>query len=73
MKSIRNKTNGPVRVPLPKGKTLFLSFNEVAHISIHDADHPPLKKLIEEGKVQLMEESGNEAIPDAGRKLPFGG
>ncbi len=67
MKTIINKTHGALRVPLPLGKVLHLGLNQTAHVSVHDADHPPLKKLVEEGKVQLLDEAGNEAIPEPGR------
>jgi hypothetical protein len=67
MKSIVNKSHGALRVPLPHGKVLHLGLNQTAHVSVHDADHPPLKKLVEEGKVQLLDEEGNEAIPEPGR------
>ncbi len=67
MKSIVNKTRGALRVPLPHGKVLHLGLNQTAHVSFHDADHPPLKKLVEEGKVEMLDEAGNEAIPEPGR------
>ena len=72
MKSIVNKTHGALRVPLPHGKVLHLGLNQTAHVSVHDADHPPLKKLVEEGKVELFDETGNEAIPEPGQSdRPF--
>ena len=72
MKTIVNKTHGALRVPLPHGKTLHLVLNETAHVSVHDVDHPPLQKLVAEGKVELIDEAGNEAIPEYGRgKRPF--
>ncbi len=72
MKTIVNKTHGALRVPLPHGKVLHLGLNQTAHVSVHDADHPPLQKLVEEGKVELLDEAGNESIPEPGRgKRPF--
>ncbi len=72
MKSIVNKTHGALRVPLPRGKVLHLSLNQTAHVSVHDADHPPLQKLVEEGKVKLLDDASNEAVPELGRgKNPF--
>ncbi len=74
MKTIVNKTHGALRVPLPHGKVLHLGLNQSAHVSVHDADHPPLKQLVEEGKVELLDEAGNESIPEPGRKkYPFEG
>ena len=63
MKTIVNKTHGALRVPLPHGKVLHLGLNQ-----------PPLKKMVEEGKVELLDEAGNESIPEPGRKkYPFEG
>ncbi len=74
MKTIANKTHGALRVPLPHGKVLHLGLNQTAHVSVHDADHPPLQKLVEEGKVELLDEAGNQSIPEPGRgKFPFEG
>ena len=67
MKTIVNKTQGALRVPLPLGKVLHLGLNQSAHVSVHDTDHPPLQRLVEEGKVALHDETGNEAIPEPGR------
>jgi hypothetical protein len=64
MKSIVNKTHDPLRVPLPHGKHLHLGPLKTGQISAHDADHPPLKKLAEEGKVRIFDDE-NEAIPAA--------
>ncbi len=71
MKTIVNKTSGPLRVPLPQGKVLHLGPKQTGHVAVHDADHPPLKKLIEAGQLEVFDESGNEAIPQMGRREPF--
>ena len=72
MKTIVNKTTGPLRVPLPLGKVLHLGPKKKAHVAVHDADHPPLKKLIEDGQLEIFDESGNEAVPPVGRgREPF--
>ncbi len=72
MKSIVNKTHGALRVPLPNGKVLHLGLNKTGHVSVHDADHPPLKKLAEAGKIEILDEAGNESIPEMGRgSRPF--
>ena len=70
-KSIVNKTHGALRVPLPKGKVLHLGPNQTGEVSVHDADHPPLKKLIEEGKVELSDHADNAAVPDPRHERPF--
>jgi hypothetical protein len=69
-KTIVNKTLGSLKVPLPRGKALHLGPNQAGHISPHDAEHPPLKELIEAGKVEITDDTDNEAIPSQGRHGP---
>jgi len=72
MKTIVNKTSGPLRVPLPHSKVLHLGPKQTGHVSVHDAGHPPLKKMVEDGQLEIWDGSGNEAIPQAGRgRQPF--
>ncbi len=47
MKSIRNKTRGPIAVPLPRGKKLHLGLGKTGEITVEAASHPPLLKLVE--------------------------
>ncbi len=65
MKSIKNKTNGPLRVPLPRGKVLHLGPQRTGQINDPAADHPPFKKLVEDGKIEIVEE-GAQAAASAG-------
>ncbi len=58
MASVRNKTHRPLRVPLPQGKTLHLNPNQTGQVGDH-ADHPPLKKLIDAGDLELIEDGGH--------------
>lgn len=61
MKIVRNLTTTPIRVPLPQGKTLHLGPRKEGQIATHDADHPPLVKLVEEGKLQIVREAQDPA------------
>jgi hypothetical protein len=67
-KTVINKTHTPVRVPLPRGRVLHLGPNQTGHVSVHDADHPPLLKLVEAGSIELVDDVANEAIPEHGRR-----
>jgi len=67
-KSILNKTAGALKVPLPRGKALRLGPHQTGHISHHDLDHPPLKKLIDAGTIEITEADGNEAVPGQRRR-----
>jgi hypothetical protein len=65
MKTIKNKTNRPLRVPLPRGKTVHLGPGKSSQITTEAAEHAGLKKLIEAGEVEILDE---ESAPgDMGR------
>ncbi len=51
---IINKSKGPLRIPLPGGKTLFLGPGKTGQISPKASEHPPLMKLIEEGTIEIV-------------------
>ncbi|MCP3917777.1 MAG: hypothetical protein GY711_19710 [bacterium] len=51
---ISNTTKLPLRVPLPGGKKLHLGPGRTGQVSPKAADHPPLKKLLDEGKIEIM-------------------
>ena len=56
VKTISNKTPRPLRVPLPRGKTLHLGPKKTGQIASEDAEHPPLKKLVEAGEIEILGE-----------------
>jgi hypothetical protein len=56
MRSVTNKTNKPLAVPLPRGKLLRLGPRKTGQISSDDIEHPPLKKMAEAGDIEIHEE-----------------
>jgi hypothetical protein len=66
MTTIRNATHRPLRVPLPQGKTLHLGPNQTGKVGDH-LDHPPLKKLLDAGEIEVVAEAGR-----AGGATPSG-
>jgi hypothetical protein len=56
MRSVTNKTNKPLAVPLPRGKLLRLGPRKTGQISSDDVEHPPLKKMAEAGEIEIHEE-----------------
>ncbi|MFT4709319.1 MAG: hypothetical protein ACI8Q9_000439 [Planctomycetota bacterium] len=52
---IKNTNKQPLKVPLPAGKRLFLKPGEKGKINPKAAEHPPVKKLIEEGSLEVMD------------------
>ncbi|RMH21872.1 MAG: hypothetical protein D6696_04735 [Acidobacteria bacterium] len=63
MKTVRNKTPLPLRVPLPQKKVLHLGPHKTGQISVHDVDHPPLVKLVEAGKIEILGDGEIHAAP----------
>lgn len=70
MKIVRNLTNAPLRVPLPHGKTLHLGPRKDGQVSTHDADHPPLVQLVEDGKLEVVREARDPAVSRHARDEP---
>jgi hypothetical protein len=54
MKTIRNTTHRPLRVPLPQGKVLHLGPLKEGQVADH-LDHPPLKKMIDAGEIEVVD------------------
>ena len=50
---IQNKTKRPLSIPLPRGKKLFLGPGRTGQVRPEALEHPPLKKLIESGDVEM--------------------
>ena len=61
---LRNKTRRPIRVPLPGGKRLHIGPGGTGQISPKATTHPPLKKLLDAGDLE---------IEDLGRSKGTGG
>ena len=52
---VTNKTKRPLRVPLPGGKKLHLGPGRTGQISPKAVDHPPLRKLVEAGEIEIAD------------------
>ena len=61
MKTILNKTHAPLRVPLPRGKTLHLGPGQSGQIANEHLDHKPLKRLLDTGKVEVYDGGPTQA------------
>ena len=55
MKTVTNKTKKPLRLNLPGGKTLFLGVTQRAPLRDDALDHPAVKKLLEEGAIEVFD------------------
>jgi hypothetical protein len=61
MTTIANKTPRAIAVPLPRGKKLHLGPGKTGQIAANDSEHPPFKKLVEAGEIEIVDD-GREAI-----------
>jgi hypothetical protein len=55
MKTVVNKTRTPLKVPLPRGKSLRLGPNKTGQIADGAAEHAGVKKLVEAGKIEIFD------------------
>ena len=60
-----NKTQRPVRIALPRGKTLHLGPGGRGRIHDDALERPALKKMIEAGQVEVISDDGREGAPAA--------
>jgi hypothetical protein len=63
MPTVSNKTQRPLSVPLPNGKTLHLGPGKTGQITARAVEDPRLKKLVDAGEIEIF---GEDARPTAG-------
>jgi hypothetical protein len=68
MKVITNKTEKPLSVPLPRGRRLYLGPGKTGQIASNASVHPPLKKLVDAGKIEIFDESSQSTTESGGGK-----
>ncbi|MBK7152446.1 MAG: hypothetical protein IPL19_32585 [Sandaracinaceae bacterium] len=73
MKSLLNKTPKPMRLSLPGGKTLFLGGTRQANVREDALEHPPIKKLIEAGTLEVVEGASTKRAASSNQALAGGG
>jgi hypothetical protein len=61
VKTIRNKTHAPVRVPLPRGKVLHLGPAQEGQIAHTDVDHAPLQELVANNVLAIVDDQSAAA------------
>ncbi|MFQ5790194.1 MAG: hypothetical protein ACE5JI_06910 [Acidobacteriota bacterium] len=61
MKTVINKTRGPIKIPLPRGKALHLGPGKTGQIRDEAAEHAALKKLIDAGGIEIVEGGERES------------
>ncbi len=68
MSAISNKTQRPLIVPLPGGKTLHLGPGKTGQISAKAVEDPRLKKLVDAGEIEIVREDPRPAAGSGGGK-----
>ncbi len=63
---ISNKTQRPIRVPLPDGKKLFLGPGKTGQITPKAAEHPPLLELVAAGDLEIQDDKHSSNPSGAG-------
>ncbi len=66
MKTVRNKTAQPIRVPLPRGKILHLGPKMDAQIADNAVEHTALEKLVKAGTIEILGEGEAERAREGG-------
>ena len=54
MPNVSNKTQRPLSVPLPRGKTLHLGPGKTGEIASNALEHPQVKKLVDTGEIEIL-------------------
>mgnify|MGYP003717243631 FL=1 len=53
MKTVTNKTRTPLKIPLPRGKSLHLGPGKTGQLRDDAAAHPRVMKLVEAGSIEI--------------------
>lgn len=66
IKDIINRTRHPIRISLPGGKTLHLGLAGRGQVPDDALERPALKKLIEAGEIEVLEQNRHVVAADKG-------
>ncbi len=67
MKTILNRTAGPLKVPLPGGRLLHLGPGKTGQVSDDAFEHATLSEMLEAGDIEIVDDdSGRRGGPHGG-------
>ena len=69
--TINNKTQKPLRIPLPRGKTLHLGLAGRGQVPDDVLDRPAFRKLVAAGEIELLGE-GDRSVASDKTSTPIG-
>ena len=61
MTAVNNKTQKPLSVPLPGGKTLHLGPGKTGQITSKALEYPRVKKLVDAGEIEILDDGPRPA------------
>lgn len=70
MKTVVNKTNAPLKVSLPRGKSLRLGPKKSGEIRDEHAEHGAVKKLVDAGSIEIFDGQKGIAASTGGGSAP---
>ena len=70
MKTVVNKTTAPLKVPLPRGKSLHLGPKKTGQIADAAAEHAAVKKLVDAGKIEIFDGSDSSRAAGGDASAP---
>ncbi|MDP7061757.1 MAG: hypothetical protein QF489_02335 [Planctomycetota bacterium] len=70
---IHNKTPRPLKISLPGGKVLRLGPGKTGQITAKASEHPPVKKLIEDGTIEIVGDGGTHGATGTSNDLGSSG
>ena len=66
MKTIRNLTHKPLKIPLPGGKFLHLGPAKAGQIADHAAERPAIQRLLDAKEIEIVGEGARSEGATAG-------
>jgi hypothetical protein len=67
MKVVKNKTQRPLVVPLPRGKKLHLGPGKTGQIATAAAEHSGVVKLADAGEIEILDETQAKTSANGGK------
>jgi hypothetical protein len=66
VKTVVNKTRSPLKIALPRGKSLRLGPDGSGRIRDEDVEHDPVKKLIAAGDIEIVADGSGRGATGPG-------
>jgi len=64
--TVRNKTQKPLSIPLPRGKVLHLGPMKTGQISSDDVEHAGVKALVASGSIEIVGQGSGQNVGGGG-------